>query len=140
MQDGHPPAFLSKALGPKTHGLSTYEKEFMAILLAVQTWHAYLQFQEFTIMTDQRSLTQLGDQRLNTHWQQRVFSKLLGLQYQIVYRPSTDNRAADAFVTASCPFCSLCFCDCANVVYCYLAELFYRPCCNFLADKAGVGS
>jgi hypothetical protein len=35
MQDGHPFAFLSKALGPKTRGLSTYEKEFMAILPAV---------------------------------------------------------------------------------------------------------
>jgi hypothetical protein len=37
MQDGHPLAFFSKALGPKTRGLSTYKKEFMslAILLAV---------------------------------------------------------------------------------------------------------
>jgi hypothetical protein len=96
MQDGHPLAFLSKALGPKTRGLSTYEKEFMAILLAVQAWRPYLQFHEFTILTDQRSLTQLGEQRLNTYWQQRVFSKLLGLQYRIVYRPGSDNRAADA--------------------------------------------
>jgi hypothetical protein len=36
MQDGHPLAFFSKALGLRTHGLSTYEKEFMAILLVVQ--------------------------------------------------------------------------------------------------------
>jgi hypothetical protein len=35
MQGGHPLAFLSKALGPRSRGLSTYEKEFMAILLAV---------------------------------------------------------------------------------------------------------
>ena len=41
----------------------------MAILLAVQQWRPYLQFQEFTILMDQRSLTQLGDQRLHTHWQ-----------------------------------------------------------------------
>lgn len=45
MQDGHPLAFFSNALGPKSRGLSTYEKEFMAILLAVQTWQSYLQFQ-----------------------------------------------------------------------------------------------
>jgi len=44
MQDGHPLAFLSKALGPKSRGLSTYEKEYMSILLAVQTWRPYLQF------------------------------------------------------------------------------------------------
>jgi hypothetical protein len=35
IQEGHPLAFLSKALGPKSRGLSTYEKEYMAILLAV---------------------------------------------------------------------------------------------------------
>jgi hypothetical protein len=42
MQEGHPLAYLSKALGPKSKGLSTYEKEYMAILLAVQQWRAYL--------------------------------------------------------------------------------------------------
>lgn len=96
MQDSHPLAFLSKALGPKSRGLSTYEKEFMAILLAVQQWRSYLQFKEFIILTDQRSLTQLSDQRLHTHWQQHVFTKLLGLQYCIVYRTGSTNRAADA--------------------------------------------
>lgn len=96
MQDGHPLAFFSKALGPRSRGLSTYEKEFLAILLAVHNWRSYLQFQEFTILTDHRSLTQLGDQRLHTHWQQLVFSKLLGLQYRIIYRPGSSNRAADA--------------------------------------------
>jgi len=35
MQDGHPLAYFSKALGPKSRGLSTYEKEYMAILLAI---------------------------------------------------------------------------------------------------------
>jgi hypothetical protein len=69
MQDGHPLAFFSKALGLRTRGLSTYEKEFMAILLVVQQWHSYLQFQEFVILTDQRSLAQLSNQRLHTHWQ-----------------------------------------------------------------------
>jgi hypothetical protein len=44
MQDGHPLAFFSKALGAKSRGLSTYEKEFMAILLVVQLWRPYLQF------------------------------------------------------------------------------------------------
>jgi len=44
MQDGHPLAYLSKALGTKSKGLSTYEKEFLAILLAVQAWRSYLQF------------------------------------------------------------------------------------------------
>lgn len=43
MQDGHPLAFVSKALGPRTRGLSTYDKEYLAILVAVDQWRAYLQ-------------------------------------------------------------------------------------------------
>lgn len=96
LQDGHPLAYISKALGPKTAGLSTYEKKYLAILLAVEQWRSYLQHAEFTIFTDQRSLIHLSDQRLNTPWQQRVFTKLLGLQYKIVYKQGNDNRVADA--------------------------------------------
>ena len=79
MQDGHPLAFLSKALGPRLQGLSTYEKEYMAILLALEQWRSYLQHAEFQIITDHRSLVQLTDQRLHTPWQQKVFTKLIGL-------------------------------------------------------------
>ena len=32
MQGGHPLAFLSKVLGPRLQGLSTYEKEYMALV------------------------------------------------------------------------------------------------------------
>ncbi|WVZ48794.1 LOW QUALITY PROTEIN: hypothetical protein U9M48_000203 [Paspalum notatum var. saurae] len=96
LQGGHPLAYISKPLGPKSMGLSTYEKEYLAILLAVEQWRTYLTYQEFLIYTDQRSLTHLSDQRLNTPWQQRVFTKLLGLQYRVIYKPGNDNRVADA--------------------------------------------
>ena len=36
IQRGYPLAFISKALGPRTRGLSTYEKEYLAILVAVE--------------------------------------------------------------------------------------------------------
>ena len=64
LQDGHPLAFVSKALGPRTRGLSTYEKEYLAILIAVDQWRSYLQHDEFVIFTDQRSLMHITDQRL----------------------------------------------------------------------------
>ena len=35
MQQGHPIAFLSKALSPQNLGMSVYEKELMALVLAV---------------------------------------------------------------------------------------------------------
>lgn len=41
-QQGHPIAFVSKALGLKAQGLSTYEKECLAILMAVDHWRHYL--------------------------------------------------------------------------------------------------
>lgn len=37
-QEGHPIAYLSKALGTQTKGLSTYEKEYLVIVLAVKQW------------------------------------------------------------------------------------------------------
>jgi hypothetical protein len=96
LQEGHSLAFVSKALGPKNQGLSAYEKEYLAILLAVNQWRQYLQHAEFIIFTDHRSLSHLSEQKLNTPWQQRVFSKLLGLQYKVVYKKGVENGAADA--------------------------------------------
>lgn len=106
MQGGHPLAFLSKVLGPRSQGLSTYEKEYLAILLAVDQWRAYLQYSEFQIWTDQKSLSQLTEQRLHTPWQQKVFAKLLGLSYKIVYRKGVGNRAADALSRQPTDLCA----------------------------------
>ena len=95
-QDGHPVAFVSKALGPKNQTLSVYEKEFLAILLAVEQWRSYLQLKEFQIITDQKALVSLTEQRLHTAWQQKALTKLFGLDYKIIYRKGTDNMVADA--------------------------------------------
>lgn len=35
-QDGHPIAYLSKSLGSRSLGLSTYEKECLAVLYAIE--------------------------------------------------------------------------------------------------------
>lgn len=97
MQNGHPIAFLSRALGPRHQGLSTYEKESLAIMLAVEKWRPYLQHDEFLIKTDHRSLAFLSDQRLSTPWQHKALTKLLGLRYKIIYKKKgTNNRVVDA--------------------------------------------
>jgi hypothetical protein len=36
------------------------------------------------------------DQRLTTPWQHKPLTKLLGLQFKIVYNKGLDNRVADA--------------------------------------------
>jgi hypothetical protein len=53
MQDDHLLAYLSRALGHRLHGLSTYEKESLAILLAVERWRPYLWQSPFVIRIDQ---------------------------------------------------------------------------------------
>lgn len=96
MQSGHPLAFVSRALGPRNQTLSVYEKEFLAILLAVEQWRSYLQLREFVIQIDQRALVNLTEQRLHTAWQQKALTKLMGLDYKIIYKKGSENGAADA--------------------------------------------
>jgi hypothetical protein len=67
MHQGHLLAFISKALETRTKGLSTYEEEYLAILIAVDQWRAYMQLAEFIIVTDLKSLTHISDQRLHTY-------------------------------------------------------------------------
>ena len=40
MQHGRPIAFLSKAMGPQHQQLSIYEKEFLALIMAVEKWRS----------------------------------------------------------------------------------------------------
>jgi hypothetical protein len=95
-QQGHPIAYVSKALGVKAQGLSTYEKECLAILMSIDHWRHYLQSSSFTILTDQKSLIHLDDQRLSTPIQHKALTKLMGLSYQIIYKKGVDNKVADA--------------------------------------------
>jgi hypothetical protein len=95
-QSGHPIAYISKALCSKAQALSTYEKECMALILAVTKWKPYLQHKEFVIATDNKNLIHLGEQKLLEGMQHKAFIKLLGLQYKIVYKKGLENRAADA--------------------------------------------
>jgi hypothetical protein len=95
-QQGHPLAYVSRALRPQNRTLSVYEKEYLAILLVVQQWHSYLQVGEFIIRTDHKSLTHLTDQRLHTEWQQKALTKLMGLRYKVQYKKGIHNGVADA--------------------------------------------
>lgn len=68
----------------------------MAIILAIDKWHAYLQHRAFVIRTDHSSLRHLTEQRLHTGVQHKAFVKLMGLDYHIQYKKGSSNRAADA--------------------------------------------
>lgn len=96
MQKGQPIAYLSKALGDKHKHLSIYEKKFLALIMAVDKWCHYLQRQEFTILTDHKSLSYLNDQNLHSDMQRKAMSRLMGLRFKIIYKQGKDNVAADA--------------------------------------------
>lgn len=79
MQKDQPIAFLSKALGPSHKHLSIYEKEFLALIMAVEKWRTYLQRQEFVIRTDHHSLSYLIEQNLHSDMQCKAITRLMGL-------------------------------------------------------------
>lgn len=45
MQEGQPIAYFSEGLADRHKKLSIYEKELMAMVLAIQYWHQYLERQ-----------------------------------------------------------------------------------------------
>ena len=59
MQSNRPLAYHSKVLKGRTLHLSTYEKEFLALVKAVRKWKPYLVGKPFIIKTDHQSLKYL---------------------------------------------------------------------------------
>lgn len=96
MQQGHPIAYLSKALSPTNSLLSAYERELLAVIHAVQKWSAYLVLQPFIVRTDQQSLKHLLENKVSTPLQQKWLSKLPGYDFEIQYKKGSENHAANA--------------------------------------------
>jgi hypothetical protein len=96
MQRGHPIAYMSKALGMQNSKLSIYEKEFLAVIMAIDKWRQYLQRGHFTILTDHKSLCNLSEQQLTSDLQRKAMSKLVGLQFEFKYKRGIENGAADS--------------------------------------------
>jgi len=74
MQDGWPLVFLIQALSPGHLNLSIYEKEVLAVVMAVEKWRHYLEMGRFVIKTDHESLKFLLQQKLQTQLQRKEWS------------------------------------------------------------------
>jgi hypothetical protein len=95
-QVGHPIAFFSKALSIANQKMSTYEKEFLTVLMVIDNWRSYISRQPFLIKTDHKSLCHLQDQTLSIEMQRKAMVKLAGLQYKLQYKIGPENKDADA--------------------------------------------
>ena len=90
-QQGLPIVFMSRALGVTKLSCSTYAKEILAILQAIQTWRPYLLGEKFF----QQNLKYPLEQRIVTPEQQKKVAKLQGYGYEIIYCPGRENSVAE---------------------------------------------
>jgi hypothetical protein len=97
MQEGRPLAFESRPLKGRDLHKPIYEKEMMAILRALKKWRPYLIGRHFKVKTDHDSLKYFLEQRLSSEEQQKWVTKILGYDFEIVYKKGKQNVVADAF-------------------------------------------
>jgi len=86
MQEGHLIANLSKVLSPRHQSLSTYEKELMVIILAVEKWRLCLLERNFVIKIDHFSLKYILKQEIAAPFQRKWLPKLIDFDHEIVYK------------------------------------------------------
>ena len=89
IQEGHLIAFISKALGPRQQPLSTYEREMLAIIMAVHKWKQYLWGKSFKTRTDHVSLKYLLNQKLSFPSQWCKWLALCEWWYNINFHTAT---------------------------------------------------
>lgn len=96
MQNGKPIAYLNKGLSVRHQSLSVYDRELLALVLAVTKWSQYLVCRHFIVRTDQKALKFLLEQKLYTGSQLKWVTKLMQFDFEIEYKKGKDNKAAAA--------------------------------------------
>ena len=68
----------------------------MAILHAIKKWCPYLIGRHFKVKTDHESLKYFLEQQLSSEEQQKWVTKMLGYDFEIIYKKGKDNVVAYA--------------------------------------------
>ena len=91
-----PISYASRTLNAGEMNYSTIEKELLAVLFGVEHFRPYLYGQQFTLITDHRSLVWLHNAKDPTSKLMRWRIRLNEYDYNIVYKPGKANSNADA--------------------------------------------
>ena len=105
-QNGRPVAFMSRTLHGSELGYPSVEKEATAIIEAVRKWSHLLLGRHFSLLTDQRSVAFMLDNKKRTKIKNAKIQgwrlELGAYSYSVRYRPGKENVAPDAFTRAFC--------------------------------------
>jgi hypothetical protein len=96
MKDGRPLAFTSKKLSERHLGQSIYEKEMFSIVHTVDIWCPYILGKHFQIKTNHQSLKYFLEQCPSSSMQQKWVTKLVGYDYEIIYKKGKEIVVVDA--------------------------------------------
>ena len=96
MKEGRSIYFESRTIKGKDLQNPIYEKEMLAILHALKQWRPYLIGRHFKVKTDHDSLKYFLEQILSSEEQQKWVTKMLGYDFEIIYKKGKQNMVADA--------------------------------------------
>ncbi|KAL0177165.1 hypothetical protein M9458_026059, partial [Cirrhinus mrigala] len=93
-----PCAYFSHKLSPAERNYDVGNRELLAIKLALEEWRHWLEGAKhpFTVLTDHRNLEYLRSAKVLNHRQARWSLFFTRFQFQVSYRPGTQNTKADA--------------------------------------------
>ena len=95
-QEGRPIAFFSEKLNESRRKYSTYEKEFYAIVRALDHWSHYLLAKEFVLYSDHESLKYLHSQQKLQRRHAKWSEFLSPFHFVLKHKSGTQNKVADA--------------------------------------------
>lgn len=100
-QNGRPVAFFSRTLSKSERNHSAVEKEAYAIVEALKKWRHFLIGRHFTLITDQKSVSFMFDAKHSSKIKNEKILRwrleLTCYSFNIIYRPGSQNAAADTF-------------------------------------------
>lgn len=68
----------------------------LALVEAIRKWRPYLLGSKFTVKTNYSSLKYLLEQQITIAAQEKWLTKLVGIDYEVVYRKEKENVVVDA--------------------------------------------